>query len=176
MPRRRRPIRPPFQRDRGGISVNLSADERHLVRRLLGEVRELLTQSPDSSDVSGNVSGADPKMVRLFPPAYTDDDDASAEFSRLMRDELVTSRLAAIDRADEFLADEQRTTVTSDELDAFAMSLNGVRLVLGTLLDVGEDDDSDDVSADDPRAAQFGLYNFLSWLVDSAVSALMSES
>lgn len=172
MPRRRRPFQPPFQRDRGGISVTLSADERHLVRRLLGEVRELLTESPDPDDPSR----IDPKMMRLFPPAYSDDDEASTEYSRLMRDELVTSRLAAIELADEFLADEQRTTVTSDELDAFAMSLNGVRLVLGTLLDVGEEDDLDDVSADDPRAAETGLYNFLSWLVDSAVSALMSES
>lgn len=157
---------PPFHRGRRGIAVNLSAEERQLVRRLLGEVRELLTTSPAD----------DPKMRRLFPPAYSDDAEASGEFARLMRDELVTSRVAAIERAEEFLADDHRTTVTPDELDAFAMSLNGVRLVLGTLLDVGEDDDLDELSADDPHAAEHGLYNFLSWLVDSAVTALSRDS
>lgn len=155
--------RPPFQRVVGrGITVSLSADERQLVRRLLGEVRELLSEAPVG----------DPKMLRLFPPAYSDDDDANADYARLMHDELVASRLAAIERVDGLLVDDQRTTIPDDEVHAFAMALNSVRLVLGTLLDVGEDDD--DPAADDPHAAESALYNFLSWLVDSAVAALMA--
>ena len=37
--------RAPFERQRRGtdITVNLAADERHLLRRLLGEVRELMS-------------------------------------------------------------------------------------------------------------------------------------
>ena len=154
--------RAPFEQTRRGISINLNSDERGLVRRLLGEIRELLTTAADD----------DPKMRRLFPPAYLDDAEANTEFVRLMRDELVTSRCQAIDRVDEFLGDDSRSTITTDELHAFVMSLNSVRLVLGTLLDVGEDDDLDDLSPNDPGAAEAGLYHFLSWLLDNAVTAL----
>jgi hypothetical protein len=55
---------------------------------------------------------------------------------------------------------------------AFVQSLNGLRLVLGTILDVSEDQDPDDIDEDDPLAGEFHLYNFLSWLLDWAVRAL----
>jgi len=48
-----------------------------------------------------------------------------------------------------------------------------VRLVLGTLLNVGEIDDY--LDEDDPRHDELALYNFLSWLLDSAISALMAN-
>lgn len=156
--------RPPFEVDRTGFRLNLDDDERHFVRRLLGEVRELLTSLP----------ATDSKMTRLFPPAYThasgDDAEAEAEYQRLMREELVASRLDSIRRIDEVLADTTTTTMTADQLNAFVVSLNSVRLILGTILDVGEDDEVDPNS---PRANEMGLYEFLSWLLDSAVTALM---
>ena len=154
--------RAPFEQTRRGISVNLDPEERLLVRRLLGEIRELL----------GTTSDDDPKMRRLFPPAYLDDAEANTEFVRLMRDELIASRCQAIEMVDTFLGDDKRGMVTIDELHAFVMSLNSVRLVLGTMLDVGEDDDLYDLSPDDPGAAEVGLYHFLSWLLENAVSAL----
>ena len=152
-----------FSRSRRGIDVNLGVDERHLLRRLLGEVGELM----------GSAAPDDPKMRRLFPPAYGDDDVASTEYSRLMRDELVASKVQAIGSVDEFLADETRTTISEAELDSFAMSLNSVRLVLGTLLDVSDDDDPP--SPDDPLAAESALYHFLSWVLDGAIEALVSR-
>mgnify|MGYP003347897769 CR=1 FL=1 len=163
MIRRRAPFEP--NRRGTGIAVHLGDDERHLLRRLLGEVRQLLTTtSPD-----------DPKMNRLFPPAYGDDSEANAEYSRLMRDELVTSRVQTISDVDEFLADSARTTVTADELERFTMALNSVRLVLGTLLDIDDDDDLEPPVPDDPLAAESALYHFLSWILDSAVDALSPD-
>ena len=126
----------------------------------MGEVRELLTSSePD-----------DPKLARLFPPAYGDDRDAEAEteYQRLMRDELVASRLDSIARIDELLADDARQSMTADQLNAFVVSLNSVRLILGTILGITDEDDDDP----DP-APEMAMYDFLSWLLDSAVTALM---
>ena len=45
----------------------------------------------------------------------------------------------------------------------------------GTLLDVGEDHDPEDIDDDDPMAGEHHLYMFLSWLLDHAVSASMGE-
>jgi hypothetical protein len=61
--------------------------------------------------------------------------------------------------------------MSTAEVEAFASSLNAVRLILGTLLGVAEDDDDTDRS-DSP---DFALYQYLSWLVDSAVNALMTR-
>lgn len=156
----------PFEHGRKGYRCNLDADERHLVRRLIGEVRELLaTTEPD-----------DPKMSRLFPPAYLDESESEAEsdYQQFMRDELVASRLDSIMRVDQFLADEQQQTITADDLDAFASTLNGVRLVLGSLLDINDDDDSvDDDENYDLHPNEMNLYNYLSWLLESAMSARM---
>lgn len=152
--------RPPFESKQGSFVVNLDEDERHFIRRLVGEVRELLTSSePD-----------DPKLARLFPPAYGDDRDAEAEteYQRLMRDELVASRLDSIARIDELLADDARQSMTADQLNAFVVSLNSVRLILGTILGITDEDDDDP----DP-APEMAMYDFLSWLLDSAVTALM---
>ena len=150
----RRP-REPFRRTRQGFLLDLDPDEKHLLRRLLGEVRDLVTTAPVG----------DAKMQRLFPPAYTDDAEGEADYQRLMREELVASRLSSIETVDAILVAEERT-LTSVEVDAFAQNLNAIRLILGTLLNVGEDDDD----ADSPELA---LYQFLSWLVDCAINSLM---
>lgn len=162
--RRRRAIR----RTSAGFVLDLDADEIHLVRRLIGEVRQLVTDG--ASD--------DPKLQRLFPPAYTDDEAGETEYRRLMREELVASRVAAIDAVDTVLAPPDETTghrpparVVFDlaGLEALATSLNSVRLVLGTLL--GLSDENDEPESDVPEV---GLYHFLSWMLDGVVEALLT--
>jgi len=145
--------------------VNLQTDEREVVARLLDELRTVITSTEPEHQ---------PLLRRLFPPAYhlADDAEAEAEFQRLMREELVASRLDAIGRAQELIR-------SSEPLDdgaarAFVQSLNSVRLVLGTLLDVGEQEDLDDIGDDHPMVGEFHLYHFLSYLLEHAVQALAS--
>lgn len=145
--------------------MNLQTDEREVVARLLDELRTVITSTEPEHQ---------PLLRRLFPPAYhlADDAEAEAEFQRLMREELVASRLDAIGRAQELIR-------SSEPLDdgaarAFVQSLNSVRLVLGTLLDVGEQEDLDDIGDDHPMVGEFHLYHFLSYLLEHAVQALAS--
>ena len=49
-------------------------------------------------------------------------------------------------------------------------SLNAVRLVLGTMLGISDDDSADD--ADDNESPEHQLYTFLSWLLEWTVQAL----
>ena len=155
--RRRRAVR----RTSDGFVLDLDADEIHLLRRLVGEVRQLVTGGePD-----------DPKLARLFPPAYTDDDGSETEYRRLMHDELVASRVAAIDTVETALAASidanDRVRFDAAGLEALATSLNSVRLVLGSLLGITDDDAEPDVP-------EMELYHFLSWLLDGVVEALMT--
>jgi hypothetical protein len=158
---RKRAFIPPIARVRDGFAFNIGDDERQLVARLLTELSQLLVGESD-----------DPRLVRIFPPAYhlADDAEADAEYQRLMREELVASRLTGITTVNGAL---QSTDVVDEEtMVAFVQAINGLRLVLGTMLDVSEDLDPDDIDDDDPQAGEHHLYNFLSWLLDWAVRAL----
>ena len=73
--RRQQPVR----RTADGFVIELPDEQRHLLRRLIGELDQLLES--ESAD--------DAKMRRLFPPAYTDEPAHDAEYQRLMRDEQI---------------------------------------------------------------------------------------
>jgi Domain of unknown function (DUF2017) len=150
-------------RSAAGYVLHLGKDERALVSRLLGELRALLTEPT-----------TEPAAVRrLFPVVHPDHPDREAEYQRLMRDELVASRLAGIDAVEGVLGRTGRkVTLDDDQIVAFIQAVNGVRLVLGTLLDVSEDDDPVEELAASP---EYQLYGYLSWVLDSAVQALSAD-
>ncbi len=145
-------------RSRQGYVLHLGAEERAIVSRLLDELRALL-RTPDA---------ASPVLERLFPVVHPDDPDQEAEYQRLMRDELLQSRLGAIDTVQRVLAGSGRkVTLDEAQLMAFMQAVNSIRLVLGTVLDVGEDDEP---SPDD--SAEHHLYGYLSWVLDASVRAV----
>lgn len=153
-----------------GYLIELGEDEAVLVVRLLGELRQLLTNpSPDSSERV--------LIVRLFPVAHADDEQAEAEYQRLMRDELVQSKLAAIGRVEGVLTAGRRSDRVVDEegLVAFMQSLNGIRLVLGTMLGVSDEPDADEVDEQVEGSPEYHLYAYLSWLLEHCVLAVSGQ-
>jgi hypothetical protein len=142
---------------KGGYRLDLPSAERDVVRRLLPQLRELLLE-PEP----------DPRVQRLFPVAHPDDAGAQAEFEELVRDDLVASRLASIDQVEATL---DATELDDDQLMAWLQAINSVRLVLGTILDVSEEDSGRDVDDDDPEAGTWALYGYLSFLLDQLVEA-----
>ena len=159
MARRRRFVAP-VEAVPGGWRITLDVEERNLLIRLMGELRELLGGPPDNELVR-----------RLFPTAYPDDDEKEAEYQRLMRDELVASRLAAIDSVTETLSGTRDDQLLDEsQTIAFMQSINAIRLVLGTMLGINDDDSADDAEvADTP---EHHLYDFLSWLLEWTVRSL----
>jgi hypothetical protein len=90
-----------------------------------------------------------------------------------MRSELVASRLTAISRVVEVIGSSDR--LESGDMDLFLQALNALRLLLGTMLDVAEDDaDPGADDPEDPAAAQAHLYSYLGWLLEGAVAAAMA--
>ncbi len=151
----------PVTRSGSGYVLHLGRDERALVVRLLDELRALLTEP------------ADPELVRrLFPVVHPDNPEREAEYQRLMRDELVTSKLAGIETVSNVLGRSGRkVTLDEAQMVAFMQAVNGVRLVLGTLLDVTEDDELIEREEVDDTP-EYHLYGYLSWVLDSSVQAL----
>ena len=141
----------------GGVELHLEEVHRTILRDVLGQLREALVADTD-----------DPVLARLFPPAYADDEEKEEGFRALARDELLEHRLEAIDTVESSLDD---TTLSPDTADAWVRALNALRLVLGTRLDVREDDERR-VDEDHPDAPAWILYELLSALVDDLVGAL----
>jgi len=104
---------------------------------------------------------------RLFPPAYANDEMAEQEYRRLVGPELEHGRTLAF----ETLSNTADATELSEpELDAWVRALNDIRLWLGTLLDVSEDQTEDD--PDDPPHL---LYHLLTEIQGLAVEALLGD-
>jgi hypothetical protein len=154
-------VKPPVERVRNGFRINLSSDERELLHRLLAELQTLLVGPSDN-----------PALKRIFPAAYhlPEHADQDAEYQRLMREELVASRLSAIAAVNEAFA--AKPPLTESQILALMQSLNALRLVIGTMLDVSEEEDLSEVDDDAPDAGEQHLYGFLSWLLEWTVRAL----
>ncbi len=148
-------------RSGSGFALHLGKDEREVVTRLLEELRTLQSD-PDAADATS----------RLFPVVHPDLPDEEAEYQRLMRSELIESRAAGIDMAVEVLSRPGRKIhLTENELLAFTRAINSVRLVLGTILEVTEDDDLD-APPELVDSPEYQLYAYLSYVLDASIKAL----
>lgn len=149
------------KRVRGGrFALRITGAERDVLRSLPAQLRQLMT---------GQDAGGNPDLRRLFPTAYPDDPEKAAEYDSMVRDDLVAERLAAIDVMERTIDSDR---LSEEELLAWLSSINDLRLVLGTRLDVAEDLSELDVTPDDPRAESLALYAYLSILEEDAVAAL----
>jgi len=187
-----------FRRRRGGgVVVTLEPGEAAVLDHLLGELVGLVAPPDDVDDTdplaraigigTATETPEDPALARLFPAAYSDDDQAAADFRRYteigLRDAKV--RNATIARAslnrDGSAADaaaerdrHRRLRLTPDEAQAWLGALNDLRLALGVRLDVTEDADLAfaEFPDDDPRKPMWQVYLWLGWLQETLVGAL----
>jgi hypothetical protein len=142
--------------DPGRYAVRLGDQERELLGSLVDQLRSLLTETTD-----------DPNVRRLFPTAYNDDAERDREYQQLARDELLVNRVAALDSVTASLG---ATELDEAQLTAWMSAVNDLRLVLGTTLDVAED--GLPPSPDDPEAATYAVYGYLTEVLDGIVQAL----
>jgi Domain of unknown function (DUF2017) len=151
-----------------GFVIDLPDDESALVLRLVGELRTLLADPEPDSEVRL-------LLARLFPVVHPDDPDAEFEYQRLMREELVASKMAAFDLVDTMLATDGAAEVDEGRLMAFMQAINSIRLVLGTMLGVTDDPNADEVQLGAEDSPEYALYSYLSWLLEHCVRALQSR-
>ena len=181
-----------MRRLRGGLfSLELDEFEAGLMRRLVGELLELLAEGdpqggrdvelddPLSELAVGPANPPDdPVLARLFPDAYRDDPEAAGEFRHYTEVDLRADKRAnartVLRTLDERPANGRRIELDGAAARAWLLCLNDLRLALGTRLDVTEDYEElvDSLDEDDPRRPALGLYEWLTALQDTLVRAL----
>ena len=135
------------------ITVRLDESVRSLLERVANELREVLLVN-------------DPAATRrLYPTAYPDDDELETEYQDLVHDQLLMQRLDALDSFEATINNEQ---INVDTADAWMSTINQIRLVLGTRLDVSEDES--DFDEDDPDAYSKVIYQVLSHILEELTS------
>ena len=110
-----------------------------------------------------------PDLRRLFPTAYAGDEEKDAGYQILARSSLTDQRRAAIETVRRTAESE---ILTEDELTDWMALTNDLRLVLGTRLDVSEDDDGSDLDPDTPEAHLLEIYHLLGAVLHEIVEAL----
>jgi hypothetical protein len=148
----------------GAVEVRLTSGLRDVLRSLCDQLETLLT----TEDRSG-----DPALARLSPAAYPDDPLRELEFEQLAGDDLAAGRLAALR--------ELRDTVGAQVLEeqqalAWLRTLNDLRLVLGTRLDVTEESGVEDFAGDEASSAGFELYVVLGMIQGELLLAIDPEA
>ncbi|MFI7451720.1 DUF2017 domain-containing protein [Nonomuraea sp. NPDC049714] len=164
---------------RGAVVAKFEAAEVSILRSLVAMVLGLVEPGLTSDDplekalgIGGGQAPSDPVLVRLFPSAYEDAQEAS-EFRRYteatLRDGKRADAQTVLDTAQ-----PGRVDLTPEQAQAWLRSLNDVRLTLGVKLDVTEEihEEIENMGEEDPRYAALVTYDWLTYLQDSLVRAL----
>ena len=143
----------------GRFKIVLDEGTRGVVDDLLGQLDELLEERPDA-----------PELYRLHPPAYLHDPDNDAAFQLLAGEELRTSRQANIAGVRACL---EAGEMTEDQAWGWLRSLNALRLVVGTRLDIDDDDHAGPpVGIDETTQMLWDVYGFTTELQHFVIKAL----
>lgn len=145
------------------FAVRLSAQERDAVRMFTGQLRTLLTSENPSSDDA---------VARLFPPALPDDVLGNLEYEQHHGNELLLGKLQALDTVERTLESDE---LSEEELLAWLGSLNSIRLVVGTRLNITEESTAAEFTGDEQTSEMFSLYGYLTWLEGWVIEALDEE-
>ena len=141
----------------GSYRLRLSRDERDLLESLPAQLDGLLDEP------------SNPDLRRLFPAAY-EDERAQDEYSLLVGDELMNGRRRALQTIASTAGSD---SLTPEQAEAWLTGLNTLRLVLGTRIDVSEDEPPR-IDPRDPQAQETAIYLYLSWLQEQLVEAMAS--
>jgi len=177
------------------IQADLQPPVAQLLVQLFGELIELLgpdepPAAPTSTDPLAVELGlddlgveqpgaeipADPALARLFPDAYPEDEQASAEFRRYTEGDLREAKRDRIRRALETLGTGQggKFELTEEQALCWLGALNDLRLVLGARFGLSEDaqEPGADLPPEDPMQILVPAYYYLGYLQESLLEAL----
>ncbi|MFC3299687.1 DUF2017 domain-containing protein [Arthrobacter agilis] len=183
-----------FKSTRRGITGALEPGEARLLRALLDDVVAMLepetAASEDPLAALVGMSGADTEVSapgdsavrRLLPDAVRGDDDEALAFRRLTERSLREQKMGAL-RASALLLETSPVTLNDEQARLLAQALNDVRLVLADRLSIESEADAerlheiaDSKDVDDVESYLALVYNFVTWLQESLVQAMLKAA
>ncbi|MEX2256707.1 MAG: DUF2017 family protein [Acidimicrobiia bacterium] len=164
-----------FVRRGAAVVASFSAPEIELLGTWVPEQLRAVYESDDSADAA---------RQRLFPRAYLDPTEESAEqeWQALVYPDLLRSRLESLARILGVLDAPERgkrglltVELGPDDVPALLGVLNDTRLALGTILDVTDDTELAELDPDDPSTQVSMIYVWLTHIEGELVDTLLGE-
>jgi len=170
-----------FSQSGADVLLDLEEIEVELLGSLIGQILELLhdpaqEEHTDPLAVLVGLDGptvisSDPVLARLFPDAYPDDEANSADFRRFTQPDLQRQKLANAHVVRDALATFPGVhPVGSKDLEAWLLTLNDLRLALGTR--IGLDNETEVQLSDESLTPIFGIYDWLTGLQGSLIDVI----
>ncbi|MHB1988810.1 MAG: DUF2017 family protein [Acidimicrobiales bacterium] len=142
-----------------GCQLNLPPEERRLLEMLPAELANVIKELDSTTPMPDN-------LRRLFPVAYVSDEEAEQGYVASTRAELSQSHAQAL----ELLAGTARARVLDEEqMSGWMTALNDLRLVLGTVLAVTDDESW---VPDGPADSEVVIYHYLTMLQAELIDAM----
>ena len=148
---------------RGGFALNLPTDERSLLRELPRQLVAGLELLEAGETVSDGVR-------RILPTANPTDPEQESAFVARHRAALLAHHMDALDIVSN-TADSSR--LNEVEIDGWLTAITDLRLALGVMLGVTEEEHRLDPDA--PDYADWVCYHYLSFLQNEVIEVLSSE-
>jgi len=178
-----------FRPVEGGAAAFFEQAQAGVIRYLVSQVAELVSADSTAADAgidSGDLEAQlglsshdqppdDPVLARLLPDGYSDDPEASAEFRRYTEETLRSGKISSAQTVLSSLPPEGgQVRLSEPECQQWLKALNDVRLALSVRLGITDENEdmSERLAADDPRAAYVWVYQWLAYLQESLVEAL----
>lgn len=178
-----------FRSTRKGITARFEDAEKELLQKLFADVAQALApEDPVSEDplermlgVTGDASAPEDSALRRLLPDGSRDPERAAEFRRYTERSLREAKIGVLKQA-ALVLENDPVRLEDEQAQAFGRALNDVRLVLADRLGIRDEADAervgryDDWSAiEDVETYMSLLYNFVSWLQETLMEALLRE-
>jgi hypothetical protein len=160
-----------FKRHGEAIRANLTPVEERLLRSAREQLRDALTADDP----------ADPVIERLYPSTVLGDAEADDELRGLLKDDLLTVRLAGLDALVAILdrgtehRHGLRVELRDDEPSLFLGVVNDLRLAIGARLGI-ERLDRDAIDPEDPVAYRIAVMDHLAWWQEELLAIMDPEA
>jgi hypothetical protein len=162
-----------------GVQITMEEIEVRILQDLASQLLNLTTPEALDSDADplAHMVGidthatkpTDPVLSRLYPDAYPDDPEASLEFRRFTERSLRDASTERAQRVLDLMSIGPELELNNVQWKDMVGFLNDLRLALGTRLEITDSIESQELDDNDPRAALFDLYGWLTWMQEMII-------
>lgn len=168
-----------IERSNQGVQIIMEEIEIRILQDLAAQLLNLTT--PEVSDIESDplaqmvgidthaTKPTDPVLSRLYPDAYPEDPEASLEFRRFTERSLRDASTERAERLLDMISAGRELELMNDQWKDMVGFLNDLRLALGTRLEITKSIESQELDDNDPRAALFDLYGWLTWMQEMII-------
>ncbi|WP_420368909.1 DUF2017 family protein [Curtobacterium sp. L1-20] len=154
----------PFVRRADGIHLGMSSGERSVLSSLTEQLQQVL---------EGDLS-SDPVATRMFPDAYRDDAEASAEFRRWTESDLVAQKTTNASIVHAWLTGARDGAFDAEDEQAWLRSLTDLRLTIAERLGIVDATTEEQSYRSDSGVGLRDVYDWVGYVQEHLVETLTS--